>query len=373
MQQGQPPVPVVRTRERRISPRDVWTVVWVLLLVSVALILLYEIRRVLVWLLIAAFFAAVLSPAVAFLTRRGLRRGLAVTIVVIGVFLLFGALSYAFARPLVREAIAFAEDLPETIDRIRDAPIVRQLLERFNIQGRVDEVSSDLPQRLLGLSGPLLEAFRTVGELIIGLISIIVLMIFLLLYGPAFVRSGLDLIEEPARRHRVERVGADVHRAISGWVAGNLITSVVASVAALVTFLVMGIPYAALLALWVGVADLIPLVGATLGAIPAIIVAFIHSPVAGVVVTIFFILYQQFENHVLQPAVYGRTIKLNPFLVLLAVLLGVELAGFLGALFALPVAGAIQVIVNDLMRERRERATVVRADAAPPAPPAETT
>lgn len=105
--------------------------------------------------------------------------------------------------------------------------------------------------------------------------------------------------------------------------------------------------------MWVAFADLIPLVGATLGAIPAVIIAFTVSIPVGIAVIIFFVLYQQFENHVLQPAVYGKTIRLNPFLVLLAVLVGVELAGFLGALLALPVAGIIQIVVLDVLDERR--------------------
>ena len=117
----------------------------------------------------------------------------------------------------------------------------------------------------------------------------------------------------------------------------------------LVAFLVLGLPYATLLALWVAIADFIPLAGATIGAIPAIIVGFIVSPLAGIVVTIFFVLYQQLENHVLQPAVYGRTIKLNPFLVCSRILVGIELAGFVGALLALPVAGILQIVVLDVL------------------------
>jgi predicted PurR-regulated permease PerM len=109
-----------------------------------------------------------------------------------------------------------------------------------------------------------------------------------------------------------------------------------------------------LLGLWVAIADLIPLVGASLGALPAMIVAFIHSVPAGVIVTLYFIAYQQIENHVLQPFVYGRTIQLNPFVVLLSVIVGVELAGFLGALFALPVAGAVQVILDHSMGQHHD-------------------
>jgi predicted PurR-regulated permease PerM len=336
-----------------VRARDVWTVIWVGLVVAAGLFLLYEVRRVLIWLLVAIFFAAVLSPLVAFLVRRGLRRSLAVVAVILALFVVGGGLAYLIAKPLVSESIEFARDLPDTVERLRNAPIVRQTLQRFNIQNRIEEVSRDIPRQLIGLSGPLLSAFVTVGQLIIGLITIVVMTIFLLLYGPQFVDAGMELIAHPGRRARVERIGRDSLGAVSGWVAGNVGTSIIAFLTSMVTFVILGMPYAVLLGLWVGVADLIPLVGATLGAIPAIIVAFFHSVVAGIVVTVFFIVYQQFENHVLQPAVYGKTIKLNPFLVLVAVLVGVELAGFLGALLALPVAGILQIVIVDAIRSRR--------------------
>jgi predicted PurR-regulated permease PerM len=339
----------------RVRPRDVWTVVWVVLVSALCLFLLYQIRRVLLWLLIAVFFAAVLSPLVAFLERRRFRRGLAVAVVTLGLIVLLAGIGYAFARPLVSQAVEFAQNLPQTIDRIREAPLVKQLLERFNIQNRVDQVSADLPDKLVGLSGPILSVFKTIGELIIGGLSVLVLTVFLLLYGPRFVTSGLDLIGDPHTRARVQRIGSTSLRGVSGWVAGNVITSFLAALTSMGTFAILGLPYAVLLGLWVGVADLIPLVGATLGAIPAIIVAFLHSTTAGIVVVVFFVVYQQFENHVLQPAVYGKTIRLNPFVVLLAVLIGVELLGFVGALLALPVAGVVQEVVADVMRERRGR------------------
>jgi predicted PurR-regulated permease PerM len=349
---------------RRVSPRDVWTVIWVVLVVAASLFLLYEIRRVLVWLFVAIFFAAVLSPLVALLVRRGFRRGLAVAAVVVGLIVIGGGVSYLFVKPLIAESIEFAEDLPETVERIRQAPLVRQTLERFNIENRIEQASQEAPRQLIGLSGPLFSAFATIGQLIIGGITIIVMTIFLLLYGPRFVDVGLELIDDPGRRARVERVGRDSLGAVSGWVAGNVGTSVVAALASMLTFVILGMPYAVLLGLWVGIADLIPLIGATIGAIPAIIVGFIHSIQAGIVVTIFFIAYQQFENHVLQPAVYGKTIKLNPFLVLVAVLVGVELAGFLGALLALPVAGIVQIIVVDALGSRK-RAHPAEGEPAP--------
>ena len=112
--------------------------VWVVLVSALGIFLLYQIRRILLWLLIAVFFAAVLSPLVAFLERRGFRRGLAVAVVTLGLFVLLAGIGYAFARPLVSQAVEFAQNLPQTIDRIREAPLVKQLLDRLNIQNRVE-------------------------------------------------------------------------------------------------------------------------------------------------------------------------------------------------------------------------------------------
>ena len=134
---------------------------------------------------------------------------------------------------------------------------------------------------------------------------------------------------------------------------GNLAISLIAGAVAYFTLLGLGVPFAGVLGLWVGFADLIPLVGATLGAIPAVVVAFLHSITAGIVMTIVFIVYQQFENHVLQPVVMNRTVQLNQLFVLIAALAGVEMFGLVGALLAIPAAGVIQVIVRDLYDHRK--------------------
>jgi predicted PurR-regulated permease PerM len=338
-----------RPPTRRVLPRDVWTVLWVTSVFGLGALLLYEIRRVLVWVAIAAFLAAVLSPVVTVLERHGVRRGLAVAAVT-GAFLAVSAgLAYAVVSPLVDESRQLADNLPGLVDDVTHAPVVRSFVERFNIGGTVSQVSSDLPRRLLGLSGPVLSAFRTVGGVIVGIVTVFVLTVFLLLYGAGFVRSGLSRVGDPTRRARLERIGGDMLRAVSGWVAGNLLTSLIAAVVSIIVFVVTGLPYSVLLGLWVGVLDLLPLIGATLGAIPAIVVAFVQSIPIGIIVTAYFIAYQQIENHVLQPYVYGRTIQLNPFIVVVALLIGAELAGFLGALFALPVAGVIQVLVHHVV------------------------
>ena len=157
-------------------------------------------------------------------------------------------------------------------------------------------------------------------------------------------------------RHRdhVARVGADCARSVTGYVTGNVFISLIAGGSSFVMMLATGTPFAGVLALWVGLTDLIPLVGALLGAVVVVLIAFLHAPAAGIVAIVFFVVYQQIENHVLQPAVQSRTVRLNPLTVLVSALIGVELGGLLGALLAIPVAGIITVIVRDIHLGLRE-------------------
>jgi predicted PurR-regulated permease PerM len=147
----------------------------------------------------------------------------------------------------------------------------------------------------------------------------------------------------------------DCARALTGYVFGNFLISMIAGSATFVVLLILGVPFRGVLALWVGFADLIPLVGATLGAVPAVLVAFLDSTTSGIIVLIFFIVYQQFENHVLQVTIMAKTVQINQLVVLVSILVGVELFGLLGALLAIPTAGVLQVIVRDLWDERRNR------------------
>jgi predicted PurR-regulated permease PerM len=155
------------------------------------------------------------------------------------------------------------------------------------------------------------------------------------------------------RQERWRKVGHDIYRTVGGYVTGNLLISLIAGASSTVVLLLMGVPYSVALGLVVAILDLIPLAGATIALLVVGTVAFLHSIVAGIVVVAFFIVYQQVENHFLQPVIYGRTVQLSPLAVLIAVLIGAELAGILGALASIPVAGSIQVLILDYLKHRR--------------------
>jgi predicted PurR-regulated permease PerM len=156
-------------------------------------------------------------------------------------------------------------------------------------------------------------------------------------------------------RPRWRNVANEIYRTVGGYVTGNLLISLIAGSSTTIVLLIMGVPYAVALGLVVAILDLIPLAGATIAAVIIASVAFLHSIPAGIVVIVFFVAYQQVENHLLQPVIYGRTVQLTPLAVLIAVLIGAELAGILGALAAIPVAGGIQVVLVDWLRHRRQR------------------
>jgi predicted PurR-regulated permease PerM len=157
----------------------------------------------------------------------------------------------------------------------------------------------------------------------------------------------------PESRPRWRNVGHQIGQTVSGYVTGNLLISLIAGTLSAVVLVVMGVPFPLALGLLVAVLDLIPLAGATLAGILLAVVGFLTSVTAGIVLIVFFTLYQQLENHVLQPLVYGRTVQLSPLVVLISILVASEVAGVLGALAAIPIAGALQILLLDWLRHRR--------------------
>jgi len=214
--------------------------------------------------------------------------------------------------------------------------------------------SEQLRTYLTRLGGTTLTVLRGAATGVAGVVTIFVLSYLMVLEAPKFTDGFLALFEA-RRAERIRRVGRDCARTVTGYITGNLLISVICGGLSFVVLALLGIPYAGLIALFVGLADLIPLVGATLGATVAVLAGFVQSLTAGIILIVFFVVYQQLENHVLQPVIFSRTVALNPLTALLAVLLGVELAGILGALLAIPVAGILQIVVRDLWDERRGR------------------
>jgi predicted PurR-regulated permease PerM len=348
--------PMLDERLVRFRPRAILTVIGVVLAVAIVLEVLWVTRSVIIWVLIALFLAMALNPAVEFLVARGLKRGPAVGIVFVGAILLVVGIAATFVPTLIREVNDLADAVPSYIDDLTRGRGRLGFLERnYHIVERARAaVSKSGVGGVLGLSNTALSVTKSILNAIIAVVTIAFLTLFMLLEGPAWVERIFSLISEESRP-RWRKVGGDIYRTVGGYVTGNLAISLIAGVVSTAVLLFLGVPYAVALGLVVAILDLIPLAGATIAAIIVSVVGFLHSTTAGIVLVIFFVLYQQLENQVLQPLVYGRTVKLSPLIVLVAVLMGAELAGVIGALGAIPLAGAIQVVFLDWLEHRRQK------------------
>jgi sporulation integral membrane protein YtvI len=348
--------PSAPTRDR-VPWRTIWATIASVGLVYLGYQAFLSVGRVVTYLVVAFFFAIVLTPPVDFLQHKlKLRRGLATLLVVLVGLGLFASMMYAFIKPIVDQASQFSQDLPTYVEEARDGRgPVGDLVKKYELEQKIKDNQEKIQQAVTDFGKNGLDIVQRVFSTIVAALTVMVLTILILMEGPSLSKGVLNLIPDEERRARVQRVSVDASRAVSGYVFGNLLISLIAGTAAWIMLLILGVPYAATLGLFVAFADLIPLVGATLGAVPTVLFAFLHSVPAGIAVLIFFIVYQQFENHVLQVTIMARTVSLNPLAVLVSVLIGVELFGFLGALLAIPVAGIIHVIARDVYDESRGR------------------
>ena len=353
------PVGTVATMERERRPVDVGHVaLTTLVVVGVALgsvgsvLAIGRTSRVVTYLLVALFLAVVLTPPVDFLQHRlNLRRGIATFLVFLFGLLALSGMIYAFVKPLVEQGTKFSDNVPTMVeDAQRGKGTVGKLVKRYDLENWVEQnrATIDKQARAAGTRG--LGLVQQVFSGIVAGVTVLVLTVLLVIGGPDLSEASVSVLPE-RHRNRVRRVAADAAKAVSGYMFGNVVISVIAGVSAYAFLRIAGVPYPEVLALWVAFADLIPLVGATLGAIPTIGFAFLHSGPAGIAAIVFFILYQQFENNVLQVTIMTRTVNVNALGIFVSVLIGVELFGLLGALLAIPAAGVIQVVVRDLWDE----------------------
>jgi predicted PurR-regulated permease PerM len=339
-----------------VPVRTIVATIGLVLATALLLYIVLQIRQVLTWIVIAAFFAVALHPVVGWVERRllaGRRRTLGTFLVFLVVLVLLAGVLTALAVPLVNEAARFAGQLPGLIADARSGRgPVGNLLERTNALEWVQNNQSRISKFASGLTAPAAGVLSGLANGIAGTVTVVVLAYLMVLEGPKVVDGAIGIFR-PATGERIRHVGADCARSVTGYVSGNLLISVICGGLTYVVLLIAGVPFAGLIALFVGIADLIPLVGATIGGIVAVLAGFIHSVPAGIAVLVFFVLYQQLENHLLQPVVFARTVKLDPLTVIVAILIGAELLGILGALLAIPVASIIQVILRDIWDHRR--------------------
>lgn len=343
-----------RTTERRLPPVTYWMKVTAAVLLVIALArLTLAVGDILVLVFVAFVLAMGFQPAVQWIVRRGLSRGWAVAVGLVSAVVVVGAFLALVLPDIIRQIAELVEAAPQALrDAQEGSGFLAELNERFDLERRLQEVSTTLPGTVLGLIG-------SVTAFVFDALTVLVLTIYFTVNLPK-LRNGVARLL--GREHRAEFediLGESVQR-VGGYVLGNLAVSAIAGVTTFVVLAVIGVPFAAALAFFVALTDLVPTVGALIGAaVASTVAAFVGVP--ELIITIaFFLVYQQIENYVIQPRVMRRTIEMSAPLVILAVLIGGSLLGVVGALLAIPTAAILKVAIRELYVE--ERVAELRAE-----------
>ena len=364
---GEPPAPR-KSSWADVPWRTIVASVGVVLATYIVLVLLMAAARILVWIAIAGFLAIVLAPVVGRLNNRlGGRRTLATGTVVFATLLVLAGVLALFILPVKTQLVNIITDLPGTVhDAANGKGPVGNIVHKLHVESYVKSNETELANAADRLSSSEFQAAQTAASALIAFVTIILLTFLFLSQSSAIGRAAINIIPY-RRRAPAQRIASDAASAVSGYVIGNLLISLIAGVTAFVCLVALGVPSPVVLALFVAVADLVPLVGATIGAAVCVIAAYLHSPTAGLISIIFFIVYQQVENGVLYPWIMARKVHVNPLGILVSVLLAVEVFGILGALLAVPVSGALQVVVTSVRQERKREQLVLPDNFGEPA------
>jgi predicted PurR-regulated permease PerM len=331
----------------------------VLIVVAVVIVLyvIYQLRRPISWLVIAAFIAIAVSGPVNLLSQH-MRRGFAIAIVYlililipIGILALLIPSMVSQGEELANNAPQYAEDVTDFVNRNET---LSNLNEDYDITSKIEEEAGKLPDKIPDAAGTLQDIGVGFVNSVFAALTIFILSIFMVASGRYWIERFLET-RDPDQTVRMERALDHIGQAVGNYVGGALLQATIAGVTSFILLTILGVPFAAALALVVFFFDLIPLVGATLGAVlVAIVTLFVNFPVALVVWVIYSIAYQQIENYVIQPQIQKRAVSVEPFVVLVAVLFGATLFGIIGALLAIPAAASIQIAIREWMAYRRE-------------------
>jgi predicted PurR-regulated permease PerM len=369
-------------RARGVPLSAILTTIGLIVLTYLAAKLVYRLRDVILLLVVSGFVALLLNPLVLAFQRFVGRRGFAVTIVILLAVLAFTGLAFAFGVPLVDGVTHLADDLPSYVSKAEHGKgWIGHLATRYHVQAWVSKNAPKLASYGKDLATPALTLGKGAVTLVLELFTIFVLVVLLLLEGPK-LRSGILGLMSPDRAARYSRVAREVNREVTGYMLGNLSTSVIAGTVVFVTLMLLGVPFPFLWALWVALVDFLPMVGGALAGIPVVLFALASRGLtAGVITLVVFLVYTQVENHILNPVIMSKTVRINPLLVLVSILVGASIGawiggffgGFVAALLSIPLAGALQVIVralwNSTAPETVAARSAARSAAAGPAQP----
>ena len=348
-----------------ISARSVAKVILTAIGVVAVLYLLWLIRHVIGVLFMSVFLAVALGPAVDFFQRRlRLRRGMAILSTYLSLLITVVALGFLVVPPIVEQTAKFVENVPEYINDVGKSKTLRNFDRKYKVTPKLEAEAEKLPARFGDAASTLQDLVLGFFNAVITIVTVLVMTFFLLLDGKRLFDWVIE--ELGPRGPRVRTIAEDVYRTVGGYVAGNLTISVIAGLSTYLVLTVLAVPFAVPLALLMAFLDLIPLVGASVGGFVIAVVAALggNFPADVIAWMVFLVVYQQVENNLLQPLVYRRTVALHPLVVIVAILIGAALLGIVGALLAIPIAGAVQIVVKDWWQTRQSRPPALGATPA---------
>jgi predicted PurR-regulated permease PerM len=344
-------------REDAPSYHAILRVVVTVTLSVLVLYVLYRVREPLGWIVLGTFVAIAASGPVNLLSRK-LPRGAAIAIVYLGIVFIPIAIGAILVPPVVEQSVNLANNLPQYAQDLNDTfdknPTLQEANQKYDITTKLESAAETLVSRLGDAAGALVSIGAGLVSSIFALITILVISIFMVGRGRAW-RDAILQYRPPHQAERMRRATDKIADAVGSYVGGALAQATVAGVAAWIMLTILGVPSPLALALVIALLDLIPLVGATLGAVVVgVVTLFVDFPTTTIIWAIFAIAYQQFENYVVQPRIQSRAVALDPFLVVVAALFGGALLGVIGALLAIPSAAAMQIAVREWLEYRRE-------------------
>jgi predicted PurR-regulated permease PerM len=316
---------------------------------------LVSISGVIVEIVVALFIAAGLDPLVRFLERRGLRRSAAVVVVIVLVLAVIALFVFALAPVIADQVTAIGRNAPDWLHELQNNRKIRDLDDQYHFIDKLQDFVTGG-----NFVGDVFGGVLGVGLAVLGALAntfVITVMTLYFLASFKTIKSAIYHLAPASRRERVGKLGDRVFEGIGGYVSGAFVIALCAGVTSLILLLLIGMSkYAVALAFVVMVTDVIPMIGATIGAVIVSAICFSNSVETGLIAVIFYIAYQQFENYVLYPRVMSRSVEIPGVLTVIAALIGASLLGVVGALLAIPTAAAILMLVREVfVRAQDER------------------
>lgn len=307
--------------------------------------------------MLSAFLAVALNPPVSYLTHKIAKgkRTLATAIAYLLVVAVIGLFLYILIPPLVSQTGKLIDETPELIEQLKNSDnALAQFVVRYDLDEEITHIGETIKASIGDSNGPVFSSIEKIGTAIISLLTVLVLTFLMLIEGPEWVKRFWETVPEKTRAHK-KGLATKMYNVVTGYVNGQLLIALMAGIASLIMMLILGMPYALPLAGVVAMFGLVPLVGATIGSATVIIIALFQSATTAIIMLVFFFIYQQIENNVFQPMIQSRRLDVSPLLVLISVIVGFSIGGFVGGVVAIPVAACAKIYLMDIYEHRKTK------------------